>query len=146
GPERLWIDAPERVEAGGTFAAVLRIQGAGRVQGLSAELVWDRGVAEAVGTERSGWLESQHGIVLSPRAGTVDAALLGARADGLEGDGALATVTFRALRSGEPALGFGRVLARDAANRPLPPGTLVLSDRSTPSARTLLLAPSPNPG
>src|SRR5262249_38359184 len=93
----------------------------------------------------TGWVEAQKGIVLSPRAGTVDAALLGARATGFSGRGDLARVTFRALHDGDPAVRFARVAARDAANRPLAPGSLVYDAREPAPARTLLLAPAPNP-
>jgi hypothetical protein len=145
GPERLELDAPTAVEVGATFTATVRMHGEGRVQGLSAALAWDGTVAEAVAVTSAGWLEAQKGVVLSPGPGAVDAALLGVRANGITGDGALATVTFRARRSGDPALRFARVLARDAANRPLPPGTLLASGAATPHASTALLAPSPNP-
>ena len=145
GPERLVLDAPTAVEAGATFTATVRMHGEGRAQGVSAALDWDGTVAEAVTVASGGWLEAQKGVVLSPGPGAVDAALLGVRASGISGDGALATFTFRARRSGDPALRFGRVLARDAANRPLPPGTLLTSGAGAVHAGTALLAPSPNP-
>src|SRR5262249_54732846 len=90
GPERLSLGAPGRVEADQAFGVVVRMVGEGGVQGLSAELSWNDAVAEPVGTAGGDWLEAQKGIVLSPRPGTVDAVLLGARAVGLEGEGALA--------------------------------------------------------
>jgi len=136
---------PDAVASGEMFTATVRMHGEGRVQGVSAELAWDAVVAEPLAVASPGWLEAQKGVVLSPKPGTVDAALLGARATGITGDGALATVTFRARRGGDPALRFGRVLARDAANRPLPPGELVTSDRALTPATTALLAPAPNP-
>ena len=145
GPERLALDAPQAVEAGATFTATVRMHGEGRAQGVSAGLVWDGSVAEAVSVASDGWLEAQKGVVLSPGPGAVDAALLGVRARGITGEGALATVTFRARRAGDPAVRFGRVLARDAANRPLPPGALVTTDRTAAPASTALLAPAPNP-
>src|SRR5262249_55796382 len=73
------------------------------------------------------------------------AALLGARATGLSGDGTIATVTFRALRTGDPAIGIAHATARDAANRTLAaPEFTVALDTAAP-ARSLLLAPFPNP-
>src|SRR5262249_20524226 len=91
------------------------------------------------------WLAVQKAVVLSPAPGIVDAALLGARATGMSGEGTLATVTFRALRDGDPALRITSVRARDAANRPLAADALTwTTDGSLPS-RTELLAPSPNP-
>src|SRR5439155_18214097 len=74
-----------------------------------------------------------------------DAALLGARAQGLTGAGDLATVTFRALRVGDPAIRFARVVARDAANRTLGPSAFSATAEVAPPTRTLLLAPFPNP-
>jgi hypothetical protein len=147
GPEQLALDAPSTVEAGTMFTATVRFHGEARVQALSTQLGWDATVAEPVAVASDGWLESQKGVVLSPGPGGVDAALLGVRARGIVGDGALATVTFRAKRAGDPALRFARVLARDAANRPLPPGDILMG--SVPDrahvATTALLAPSPNP-
>jgi hypothetical protein len=148
GPEQLTLAAPAAVEAGESFTATVHMRGEGRAQGLSVALAWDATVAEPLVVAGAGWLEAQKGVVLSPGPGVVDAALLGVRPTGISGEGALATVTFRAVRSGDPQLHFGRVLARDAANRPLPPEALVTSDRgdhaATP-AHTALLAPAPNP-
>ncbi len=48
---------------------------------------------------------------------------------------------FRALAAGDPAIRIDRVLARDAANRPLPADRIDLG--VTPA--TALLAPAPNP-
>ena len=145
GPEQLSLDAPSTVAAGETFEASVRMQANGRAQGISAALAWDASVADAIGFTSDGWLEAQKGVVLSPAPGAVDAALLGIRAQGIAGEGLLATFTFRARRAGDPALRFGRVLARDAANRPLPPGTLVTSGGRPLAATTALLAPAPNP-
>jgi hypothetical protein len=49
----------------------------------------------------------------------VDAALLGVRGQALSGDGVLATVTFRAIGSGDPKIGLTRLVARDASNHPI---------------------------
>ncbi len=145
GSERLALRAPSLVESGETFEAVLDMSGAGRVQGLSAELAWDPSVVEPIGMASTGWVESQNGVVLSSHPGTVDAALLGARATGLRGTGTIAKVTFRARRVGDPALRLARVLARDAANRPLAEGALEYSAQAAAPTRTLLFAPAPNP-
>ena len=147
GPERLELDAPAAVEAGATFAATVRMHGEGRAQGISVGLSWDASVVDAVSVASDGWLEAQQGVVLSPGPGAVDAALLGGRARGISGEGALATVTFRARRAGDPMLRFARVLARDAANRPLPPGALLTSGGGGLEAEgTVRLSLSPNPG
>ena len=143
--EVLSLDAPARVAPGETFDAVVRMEAAGRVQGLSAELGWDPALAEPVAVTGSGWVEAQHGVVWSARPGTFDAVLLGARARGLAGAGDLARVTFRARAAGEPAIRLVRVLARDAANRPLAANALSFGAPAATPAHTLLLAPAPNP-
>ena len=144
-PERFVLDAPVAVASGERFDAVVRMAAAGRVQGLSAELGFDATVVEPLMVASAGWVEAQHGVVLSPHAAAFDAALLGARGRGLQGEGELVRVTFRALRAGAPALRLARVQARDAANRPLAANELALGLDPVVPARTLLLAPSPNP-
>src|SRR5262245_6449226 len=121
------------------------MEAAGRVQGLSAQLAWDPSVVVPVDVTRSGWLESQNGVALSARPGEVDVALLGVRERGLSGAGDLATVRFRALRVGDPQLKLDNVDARDAANRVLGPSALQATSHVAAPARTLLLAPAPNP-
>jgi len=145
GPERLSLDAPSHVERGDAFAAVVRLEGHGRIQGLSATLGWDAAVCEPVAVDGSDWLAAQKAVVLSSAPGVVDAVLLGARASGIAGEGTLATVSFRALREGDPALRLASVKARDAANRPLPANALALSDPAAAPSRTRLEAPLPNP-
>jgi len=145
GPERVGLRAPALVEAGQQFEVAVEFTGAGRAQGVSAEVAWDPGVVELLGTASSGWVEAQRGVVLSAQPGTVDAALLGARGTGLVGSGTLAKLTFRARRVGDPGLRLGRVLARDAANRPLGEGAITYGTQLALPTRTLLLAPTPNP-
>ena len=53
----------------------------------------------------------------------MDAALLGARVQGMSGEGVLATVSFRAIGSGDPKIGLARLMARDAGNRPIAIGS-----------------------
>ncbi|MEQ1834133.1 MAG: putative Ig domain-containing protein [Candidatus Eisenbacteria bacterium] len=144
-PERFAVEAPAMVAAGERFQAVVSMAAAGRAQGLSAELGFDAAVAEPLSVESAGWVEAQHGVVLSARAATFDAALLGARSVGLQGGGELARVTFRALRAGDPVVRLARVQARDGANRPLAASELAFGLEPSLPARTLLLAPSPNP-
>jgi hypothetical protein len=143
--ERVSLRAPSLVEQGDLFEALLDVSGSGRMQGLSAELAWDPSVAQLVETRSEGWLESQRAVVWSSRAGAVDAALLGVRESGIAGSGTLARATFRALRTGDPAVRLARVQARDAANRPLGDGALEHATQLAAPARTLLFAPSPNP-
>jgi len=70
----------------------------------------------------------------------VDAALLGANR-GFMGEGVLATVTFRALANGAPAVTLAKLDARDATNQPLAlAGVKPASPVATSFAR-----PMPNP-
>ncbi len=116
GTDEVWVDAPAQVVAGATFTARLRMRGAGDVQGLSAQLGWDRTVAEPVGYEAGGLIVGQDGVVLSSAPGSVDAAVLGSGKT-IGGEGEVAVVTFRALRSGAPQVALASLEARDAANR-----------------------------
>src|SRR5437763_2572317 len=86
-PERLRVEAPARVQAGGTFEVPVRIDAAGAAQGFSVSLAWNAAVVEPVTTRGSDWVASQRGVAWSARAGTIDAVLLGARARGFAGGG-----------------------------------------------------------
>ena len=111
--------AGEAVAVGGTFEVALRLQADGRLQGVSVPLTWDAAVVEPVGM-RPGDLMAQQGgavLVLSPEPGVVDAAVMGVRSQGISGDGVLAWVDFRVKASGEPRIGLGKVIARDADNQ-----------------------------
>src|SRR5262249_26863255 len=114
--DELAIDAPAEVHAGETFTVTLRMRGAGGLRGVSVPLAWDAAVASPGSMASGGFLEAQQGVVLSPRPGTVDGAVLGRRADGILGGGVLASFTFTALRDGSPAVGVGSVSARDLSN------------------------------
>ena len=139
------VTAPSLVEPGQAVTAGLRLRGAGRIQGFSARLAWDASVVQPLAMRSSGLLEAQDGIVLSPRPGTVDGALLGPRERGIAGDGVVATVTFRVLRAGDPAIRLAGVLARDAANRTIDADGIQQTTRPDLPTQTALLAPSPNP-
>jgi hypothetical protein len=118
GKNVLTLEVPELPEPGGTFTAVLAMNANGAVQGLSVPLVWDASVVQPVGYASGALLDAQAGFgaLFSPAPGTVDAAVFGSS---LTGEGILATVTFRVQGAGDPAIGFGEVLARDGKNRPV---------------------------
>ncbi|MEQ1834027.1 MAG: putative Ig domain-containing protein, partial [Candidatus Eisenbacteria bacterium] len=143
--ESFELEAPPVVQAGDEIRAVLKLNASGRMQGFSAELAWDAGVLEPVGQESGGFAESQGGVLLSPRPGVADAALLGVRGSGLSGAGEVANFRFRVKREGDTGLKLKRVLARDAANHALAPDGLASSVLAAVPARTLLLSPAPNP-
>ena len=145
GREAFAVEAPSLVSPGEILTARLRLAAAGRMQGFSVLLAWDPGVVRPEGSTSAGWIESQMGAVLFPRPGTVDAALLGRRRPGIEGENEVASVTFRALREGDAAIRIERIFARDADNRPLDPEALERESRAADPSRTLLLPPTPNP-
>jgi len=144
-PEQFSVQAPSLVEAGQVVTAVLHMQGAGRIQGFSAALAWDASVVEPLETTLGTFIDQQGGVTLSPQPGTVDAALLGIHGSGISGEGEVARVTFRALRQGDAAIRLGEVIARDAANQPLPTGAIAQATKSDAPARTLMFSPWPNP-
>jgi len=118
GSDELWLEGPAKVTAGTTFTVSLRMKGAGDLQGLSAQLGWDRAVVEPVSVEAGALAGMQNAVVMSGAAGSVDAALLGANR-GLMGEGVLATVTFRALANGAPGVTLAKVDARNLGNQPV---------------------------
>ncbi|MBK9776166.1 MAG: hypothetical protein IPP62_07400 [bacterium] len=106
---------------GTTFDVAVILAADGKLQGLSVPLTWDPAIAEPVSMRPGDLLQSQGelALVLSPAPGTVDAALMGVRDQGIAGEGVLATVSFRTLAAGDPRIGIGNVTARDAANQPV---------------------------
>jgi hypothetical protein len=140
--EALSLKAPSQVAAGEVFRARLWLEGAGSIQGLSAELGWDGAVVEPVSVAAGELAARQQGVVLSPGPGAVDVALLGTRRLGLMGAGELATVTFRALQAGAPRIVLEKAEARNTANQPV---ALGLTGVAAQPGQTALLAPMPNP-
>ena len=143
--ESFELASPSLVGAGDEFVAELSLAANGRMQGFAVQLAWDASVLEPLGAESAGYAESQGGIALVPRAGGIDAALLGVRGEGFGGAGAVARFRFRARREGETRLRIASVVARDAANRTLDPAGLARSQSIAAPARTVLLSPAPNP-
>ena len=143
--ESFELEAPPLVSAGDEFEVALRLSASGAMQGFSARLAWDSGVVQWLASTSAGFLEEQGGVLFSAGRGVVDGALLGVTGSGIQGQGAVATFRFRALREGDPGLKLGSVLARDAANRPIDPNAVSHSVAASRPARTLMLAPAPNP-
>jgi len=132
---------------GETFEAVLSLAGAGDVQALSAKLDYDAAVVEPMKVTRGTLLAQQAGPadVFTPVPGTVDVAAFG-QGQGLTGTGEIARVTFRVKASGDPAIGLGKVSARDAHNQPLPLDGRATPGTAEPPPTQVMLAPSyPNP-
>jgi hypothetical protein len=139
--------APGTVDPNGTLVARLWARGSGRLQGLSARLVWDATVVEYAGMDAGELLRAQAGVVLAPEPGVIDVALLGTRERGLLGEGSLVEVRFRVLGPGDPGLALASADGRDGRN-----GRVQVevsrggsgSDASLPHV-TRLLANVPNP-
>ena len=142
--DRVWAEGPASVTAGQPFTVHVHMSASGAVQGLSVPLFWDASIAQPTGATAGSWLTGQSAVMMSPKPGTVDAAVLGVHATGLSGDGILADVTFLALVSGNPHVGIANMIARDALNRPLGVTPLAVG---TPGLRatTALSAATPNP-
>jgi hypothetical protein len=115
------------------------------MQGFSARLDWDPTVVEPMGMVSGGFLESLGGVVLSPGAGTIDAALLGVANGGIRGEGEVARIRFRVLRTGDAGFRVAEVKARDRENHPLGQGGIAEQVELARPARTELMTPWPNP-
>ena len=135
---------------GEVFPVRLEMAGDGAIQALSVPLLWDARVVEPVAVQGGELLAAQGGtgLALSPVPGTVDIGLMGVRDRGISGQGVVATVTFRVLAAGDPAVGVGGIRARSAGNTVVELGSEVRTDSPTPSAMpvvTTLHAAAPNP-
>jgi len=129
------------VTAGQTFTVTLRVKGAGDLQGLSTQLGWNKSVATPVSVAAAPFAAAQGAVVFSAQAGDVDAAVLGTdRAFAGEGD--LATVTFRAVQTGNPQVTIASVDARDTQNHKIQLGS---SPAGQLAAVTAFAPAKPNP-
>jgi len=107
------LESRAHVTAGETFAVRVRMKGIGDMHGIAAKLQWDRSVADPVTLTTDDLGRRQDAIVVMPEPGYVIAIVPGAEHPGLLGDGALATVNFRAKSTGDPAVMVGDLDARD---------------------------------
>jgi hypothetical protein len=114
------------------------------VHAASIRLEWDTAVASMTGVAAGALLTDQEGIVLTPRSGVIDLAVLGANRPGLIGTGDAVVVQFQALQTGVPAVRVASVEARDANNQPI---ALTVDVETAPIApvRTSLALASANP-
>jgi hypothetical protein len=71
---------------------------------------------EPQGIDAGHLLGEQDGVAFASGPGGVDVALLGAREQGLRGEGVLATVHFRVVGPGDPGITIASLDARDARN------------------------------
>ncbi len=138
------VGAAEAVLAGEIVDVPVELTGAGDLQAVSVALRWDPKVVEPVGVTAGEMISAPRGVVLSPSAGTVDAALLGAGSR-IAGHGLLATVRFRAIAAGTPAIGVERVIGRDGENSSVAVMTGTLAVTANVATKTELQPVVPNP-
>jgi hypothetical protein len=143
GADEIALARPEHVVAGTTAVAELRVRGSGALVAVSTALSWDPAVVEPVGQVAGEWLTGQGGVALSPRPGTVDAAVLAGT--GMAGEGLLSTVTFRVLASGDPKIRIRAVDGRDAMNQKVAVGSTEESIALVLPTVTQLSPVTPNP-
>ncbi len=129
---------------GGSFVASVVLSAAGDLQAASVELAYDPARVEPLGAEGGELLGRQEArtLLLAPRPGAVDLALLG-RGLGLAGRGEAAQVRFRVKAAGAPGIALRRVQLRDVNGRPVQPGALRTAGPAP--ARAFLAASYPNP-
>lgn len=144
GENSLAIESAATGAETGTVEAVLSMTGAGDVQGLSVRLGWNPEAVEPIAFEAGAWFEGHGGVLLSPRPGVLDAAILGAAARGLFGQGDLARVRFRVVGPGDPGIRVVELRARDRQNRPVEFGERPQAEEA-PVFATGLQPIAPNP-
>jgi hypothetical protein len=140
-PNAVTLAVPEN--PGGTFEVSIEASSNGRIQGMTVPLRWNAAVVKPIGFTEGAYAGRQGDrvLVLSPKAGTVDAAVFGST---FQGKGELATVQFHRIAAGDPGIGLGDVQARDGENKPV---DLDVTDHGTPVVPTVtrLLPSAPNP-
>jgi hypothetical protein len=134
------LSAPTHVEAGQLFTVTLNLSGTGVVRGVSAQLTWDPAIATPRDAVAGAMLSAAGGMMYTPKPGRVDAVTT---TGVLAGQGAIATMTFQAIASGNPAIAFGRVMARDGRNQPVDLGQGLLGDARPTVTAFGPIAPNP---
>jgi hypothetical protein len=139
------LTVPALPQVGETFAVAVRGSGKGDLQALSLALDYDRSVVEMVGAEAGQLLGAQAApaMVLSPKAGRVDVALLG-QGVGLTGEGELATVSFKVLAAGDPKIRIATADGRDGKNQKVVVAGAAVAKPVLPTV-TRLTGAKPNP-
>jgi len=112
------LHLPDLPEIGQTFQADLVMSGDGQIQGLNIPLAWDAEIVEPVAVQGGPLLTEQGGssLVLSSAPGVVDVCLAGIRESGISGVGRVASVTFKLLGAGDPAIQLTDIDARNQEN------------------------------
>jgi hypothetical protein len=145
GVERVSVVAPRQVAAGSVFEARIMVRAGGSLHAMSVALDWNRSVAGPQVIRSGGFFEGAGGVTFAAGPAAMDGALLGAAHAGLDGEGAFAIVTFRAIADGDPQVRLARALGRDRENRPLALDELQPEAPATAPTETRLLAAAPGP-
>ena len=140
---RVTLTAPLIVHPGEVTAVPVRLENAGDLQALSVALGWDATVVTPVDV-LPGDLAAHGGLALSPGAGRVDLAMLGAGRT-LPGKTTLATMRFRAVKGGDPRFAFTRLAGRNAENQPVAVNGQIPPGAEPAVTATDLLPVIPNP-
>ena len=142
GAEKNAVSLEMPSELGGTFEVGIEASSDGTIQGMTLPLRWNGEVVEPIGFTEGEFAGRQGGqvLVLSPKPGTVDAAVFGST---LRGSGELARVRFHRIAAGDPGIGFGAVEARDGQNKKVELGTETAKPGVALTTRLLPSAPNP---
>jgi hypothetical protein len=146
GGDALALEVPELPAVGESFTVPVQATASGIIQALKLELGYDRAVVEMEGVEAGELLGRQgaQSLVLTPKPGRVDMALLG-QGVGLFGSGELVRVRFRVRAVGVAALALKSAEGRDGANRKVALNGQAGSRGPGLPLRTWFSAPAPNP-
>ena len=144
--DALALELPALPAVGGNFTVPVQATASGIVHALQLELGYDHGVVEMEGVEAGELLGRQgaQALVLTPKPGRVDVALLGPGA-GLSGSGELVRVRFRVTGVGAAALTLKSAEGRDGANRKVALNAQVGAMPPPLPTRTSFSSPAPNP-
>ena len=142
GSEKNAVSLEMPSELGGTFEVGIEASSDGTIQGMTLPLRWNGEVVEPIGFTEGEFAGRQGGqvLVLSPKPGTVDAAVFGST---LRGSGELARVRFHRIAAGDPGIGFGAVEARDGQNKKVELGMATAKPGVALTTRLLPSAPNP---
>ncbi|MBI5168794.1 MAG: T9SS type A sorting domain-containing protein [Candidatus Eisenbacteria bacterium] len=141
--DELSLDRPATFGSDGRMTVNMNFRGTGMVQGMSMKLSWDPAVVTLENTVSGQMADDLGAMVLSGTPGVIDVAMMGV-SSGLQGEGTIASATFRRIGPGEPRIELVNADGRDAGN-----GHVAISVKSAGVPATPLVTSfsriSPNP-